>query len=78
MRWNRLQVNAMSSLIAHPQENQQTNDSFVSAAALTDAGTKYLPANFKKKGGFLRSTQLSAEYGLWRQDYCGCVYSQRV
>ena len=38
--------------------------------------TTYLPANFKKKGGFLRSTQLSAEYGLWRQDYCGCVYSQ--
>lgn len=74
----RSEVNAMSSLIAHPQENQQTNDSFVSAAALTDAGTKYLPANFKKKGGFLRSTQLSAEYGLWRQDYCGCVYSQRV
>lgn len=39
--------------------------------------TKYLPADFKKKGGFLRSTQLSDEYGLWRQDYCGCVYSMR-
>lgn len=39
--------------------------------------TRFLPANFKKRGGFLRSTQLSAEYGLWRQDYCGCVYSQR-
>ena len=38
---------------------------------------RFLPANFKKKGGFLRSTELSAEYGLWRQDYCGCVYSQR-
>ncbi len=37
--------------------------------------TRFLPADFKKKGGFLRSTQLSAEYGLWRQDYCGCVYS---
>lgn len=40
-------------------------------------GTKYLPADFKKRGGFLRSTQLSAEYGLWRQDYCGCVFSLR-
>ena len=39
--------------------------------------TKFLPSDFKKKGGFLRSTQLSEEYGLWRQDYCGCVYSQR-
>lgn len=39
--------------------------------------TKFLPSDFKKKGGFLRSTQLSEEYGLWRQDYCGCVYSMR-
>ena len=37
--------------------------------------TKYLPADFKKKSGFLRSTQLSREYGLYRQDYCGCVFS---
>ncbi|WP_294427479.1 epoxyqueuosine reductase QueH [uncultured Treponema sp.] len=39
--------------------------------------TKFLPSDFKKKGGFLRSTQLSEEYGLWRQDYCGCVFSMR-
>lgn len=39
--------------------------------------TKFLPSDFKKKGGFLRSTQLSEEYGLWRQDYCGCVYSKQ-
>lgn len=39
--------------------------------------TKFLPSDFKKHGGFLRSTQLSAEYGLWRQDYCGCVYSRQ-
>jgi predicted adenine nucleotide alpha hydrolase (AANH) superfamily ATPase len=37
--------------------------------------THYLPADFKKKSGFLRSTQLSREYGLYRQDYCGCVFS---
>lgn len=39
--------------------------------------TKFLPSDFKKKGGFLRSTQLSEEYGLWRQDYCGCIYSKK-
>lgn len=39
--------------------------------------TKFLPSDFKKHGGFLRSTQISAEYGLWRQDYCGCVYSKQ-
>lgn len=39
--------------------------------------TRFLPSEFKKKGGELRSIQLSEEYGLWRQDYCGCVYSHR-
>lgn len=38
--------------------------------------TRYLPADFKKKNGFLRSTQISAEYGLYRQDYCGCIFSK--
>lgn len=41
-------------------------------------GVKYLYSDFKKKGGFLRSTKLSEEYGMYRQDYCGCVYSYRV
>lgn len=39
--------------------------------------TKFLPSDFKKNGGFLRSTQLTTEYSLWRQDYCGCIYSMR-
>ena len=62
-------------------EYLQTNDSSSKKSFNMDAvlnlKTKFLPANFKKKGGYLRSTQLSTEYGLWRQDYCGCVYSQR-
>lgn len=37
----------------------------------------FLPADFKKRGGYLRSTVLSEEYGLYRQDYCGCVYSKK-
>lgn len=40
--------------------------------------TRYVPADFKKRGGFLRSLQLSAEYGLYRQDYCGCIYSYKT
>lgn len=35
----------------------------------------YLPFDFKKKGGFLRSIKLSDEYGLYRQNYCGCEFS---
>ncbi len=37
-----------------------------------------LPADFKKKGGYKRSIELSAQYSLYRQDYCGCVYSKAV
>lgn len=38
---------------------------------------KLLPSDFKKKGGYLRSIELSKEYGLYRQNYCGCVFSKR-
>ena len=41
------------------------------------AGVAYLYSDFKKKGGYLRSTELSKEYGLYRQDYCGCSFSKR-
>ena len=39
-------------------------------------GVTYLPSDFKKKGGYQRSIELSREYGLYRQDYCGCVFSK--
>lgn len=38
---------------------------------------KNLPNDFKKKGGYLRSIELSREYDLYRQNYCGCVFSKR-
>lgn len=40
-------------------------------------GTKFLTSDFKKKGGFKRSLELSEEYGLYRQDYCGCIFSKQ-
>lgn len=40
-------------------------------------GISYLPSDFKKKGGYQRSVELSHEYGLYRQDYCGCEFSIR-
>ena len=39
-------------------------------------GIAFLPSDFKKKDGYKRSIRLSAEYGLYRQDYCGCVFSR--
>ncbi len=38
-------------------------------------GVRYLVSDFKKKGGYLRSIELSSVYGLYRQDYCGCIFS---
>ena len=40
-------------------------------------GVPYLFSEFKKRGGFQRSTELSKEYGLYRQNYCGCVFSKK-
>lgn len=42
-----------------------------------EEGVLYLYADFKKKGGFLRSVERTKEHGLYRQDYCGCVFSTR-
>lgn len=38
---------------------------------------KFLYSDFKKKNGYKRSIELSKEYDLYRQDYCGCIYSKR-
>lgn len=37
----------------------------------------HLPSDFKKKNGYKRSVELSAQYGLYRQDYCGCIFSRK-
>ena len=51
------------------------------AAAAEESGPsknpRWLPSDFKKKSGFLRSLQLSEEYGLYRQQYCGCIFSKQ-
>ena len=39
-------------------------------------GVPYLVSDFKKKNGYKRSVELSLKYGLYRQNYCGCVYSR--
>ncbi|HIT90948.1 MAG TPA: epoxyqueuosine reductase QueH [Candidatus Merdenecus merdavium] len=40
-------------------------------------GVKYLHSDFKKRNGYKRSIELSNDYGLYRQDYCGCVFSKK-
>ena len=40
-------------------------------------GINFLPADFKKEEGYKRSIELSKKYNLYRQDYCGCIYSKK-
>lgn len=42
-----------------------------------EMGIVFLPSDFKKNNGYLRSIELSKEYDLYRQDYCGCDFSKR-
>ena len=41
-------------------------------------GVSYMPSDFKKRGGYLRSIELSKEHDLYRQNYCGCEYSKNA
>lgn len=41
-------------------------------------GVRYLTSDFKKKNGYKRSCELSVQYGLYRQNYCGCIFSKQA
>ena len=49
----------------------------VGERACKEIGVAWLPSDFKKKNGYKRSVELSEEYGMYRQNYCGCVFSKR-
>ena len=49
----------------------------IGQALAGEYGIKWLPSDFKKKEGYRRSVELSGQYGLYRQDYCGCAFSRR-
>jgi len=49
----------------------------VGERAAAEFGARYLPTDFKKKEGYKRSVELSRQYSLYRQNYCGCIFSQR-
>ena len=64
-----------TTLSVSPHKNAE-NINRIGRAAGEKEGVKYLMADFKKKNGYLRSLQLSGEYDLYRQNYCGCRYSR--
>ena len=63
-----------STLSISPHKNAQKLNAIGEALA-KDKTVKHLPNDFKKKGGYLRSIELSKEYNLYRQDFCGCAFS---
>ncbi|MBQ8904162.1 MAG: epoxyqueuosine reductase QueH, partial [Oscillospiraceae bacterium] len=65
-----------TTLSISPLKNaQKLNEIGGEEAART--GVPYLFSDFKKREGYKRSIQLSAQYNLYRQNYCGCIYSKR-
>lgn len=65
-----------TSLSISPYKNAEKLNS-IGKALSEEYGVKYLFSDFKKKNGYKRSIELSAEYSLYRQDFCGCIYSQQ-
>ena len=65
-----------TTLTVSPHKNYPLISALGKAAA-EKYGVEFLDMDFKKKAGFQRSIQLSKEYGLYRQNYCGCEYSKR-
>lgn len=64
-----------TTLTISPMKDAQILNEIGESIAL-ELGIHFLPSDFKKKGGYLRSTELSKEYELYRQDYCGCEFSK--
>ena len=64
-----------TTLSISPYKNAEKLNS-IGGALADEYGVKYLFSDFKKKNGYKRSIELSAEYDLYRQDFCGCIYSE--
>lgn len=65
-----------TSLTISPLKNAEALNT-IGAACGTKYDISFLPSDFKKKNGYKRSIELSKEYDLYRQNYCGCVFSRR-
>lgn len=65
-----------TSLTISPLKNAQKINEIGEELAI-EYNVKWLPSDFKKREGYKRSIELSKEYNLYRQNYCGCVFSKR-
>lgn len=65
-----------TTLTISPLKNAQKINE-IGGQLSSEYGVKFLPSDFKKREGYKRSIELSREYGLYRQNYCGCVFSRQ-
>lgn len=76
--WSWRQLAAMT--ICHDPDHQPSENAAkineIGQALSGEYGISWLPSDFKKKNGYKRSIELSAEYELYRQNYCGCAFSK--
>ena len=66
-----------TTLTVSPLKNAEKLNS-IGKKVEEQTGVKFLPTDFKKRNGYLRSIELSKEYSLYRQNYCGCEFSKAV
>lgn len=66
-----------TTLSISPHKNAEKLNE-IGEALQVEYHVSYLPSDFKKKNGYKRSIELSRQYNLYRQDYCGCIYSKIV
>ena len=64
-----------TTLTLSPHKNAKLINTLGEETACRTGGISYLPSDFKKKDGFRRSVELSQKEHLYRQTYCGCVFS---
>ena len=64
-----------TTLTVSPHKNYETISKIAKELAET-YGVDFLDIDFKKKNGFGRSVELSRQYGLYRQNFCGCEYAR--
>ena len=64
-----------TTLTVSPYKNSQVLNQ-IGEELQEEYDIKYLYSDFKKNNGYKRSIELSHEYNLYRQDYCGCIYSK--
>ena len=65
-----------STLTVSPYKNSKLINEIGNDLSLK-YGIKWLYSDFKKNDGYKKSIMFSREYNLYRQDYCGCIYSKR-